>query len=157
MRKLLTTRPGAVLAAAAVAAVTLTACFRPDVSAAGRDRIVADHNDVREANGLGPLAVDGTATWAAQAVATRLRDRSGGRGCSLAHSDLAELASWYPGRSFAENVACSPGCGSAASVTPMFMNSPEHAAHVLDPQFTRIGVGTACNSNYLFAAVHLTT
>jgi uncharacterized protein YkwD len=155
MSRFVQTRGWKVAAAGVLAAATLSACFS-NPGQGSRDQIVADHNAARQSNGIGPLTVDGTASGYAQLEADRLRAQSGG-GCSLVHSSPGELASWYPGRTEAENIACTPGCNSAGSVTAMFMNSPEHRAHILDPSFTRIGVGTACNGSYLFTAVHLTT
>jgi uncharacterized protein YkwD len=156
MFRFLSTRGRKLAAIGVLAAATLSACF-PNPGQGSRDRIVADHNAARQSWGIGPVAVDGQASWRAQFVAERLRSRSGSGGCSLVHTSAGELASWYPGRTAAENVACTPGCGSASSVTPLFMSSPGHRTHILNPGFTRIGVGTACNGAYLFTAVHLTT
>jgi hypothetical protein len=142
-------------AAVAVVALTLSACFSdPPPQPSARDQIVYDHNTHRGFWGVHPLTPYVTGHWYSQATADRLRAQSGD-GCSLSHTPGGQLQAWYPGRYVAENVACVWGCHSTWAATQVFMDSPPHGAQILNSGYNLIGVGVACNGNYLFVAVHL--
>jgi len=101
----------------------------PDDEAA----FIAELNAARTNAGLAPLQVDDRLTRAARAWTAWMSDRS-----RLRHAD--DIVSGAPDdwTKAGENVGRG---GSVPAVWEAFMNSPTHAANVLDPAFTRIGVG----------------
>lgn len=142
----------AIIATALV--LVLSGCV-PVPGATGRDRVVQDHNSARIAGGLAPLVVDAEATAYAQHTVERLRAGSGSHGCVLQHTSAVELSMYYPGRLWGENIGCYPGCASAAGdATPAFLASTTHRDNLLSPDFSALGVGLACNDEYLIVAVH---
>ena len=107
-------------------------------------------NAERTANGFAPLPVDPTLTDTAQRYAGQMVttghfahvDASGGGPASRVVADNPSLASLWV--AYGENL----GWGTLATATPRvmvaaWMNSPEHRANVLDPEWDQIGVGIA--------------
>ena len=97
------------------------------------NRIVTLVNAQRTAHGLRPLIVSpcGTryaAPWTTHMAATN----------TLAHQSLSGLMR-CPARAAGENIAY--GNVTADQMMNMWMNSPGHRANILNPAFTRIGVG----------------
>ena len=97
------------------------------------NRIVVLVNARRAAAGLRPLIVSPCAThyaapWSTHMAATGV----------LVHQSLAPILR-CPARAAGENIAY--GTVSADQMMTMWMNSPGHRANILNPRFTRIGVG----------------
>lgn len=137
--------------------ITLAGCTR-DPGPASRDRIGWDHAMARMSNSMPAPAISAAAEANAQRAADRMRWASGNRGCVLQHTDGRELAADYPGIDWAENIGCYPGCADAADdATPSFLSSPTHRDNIMNPSYTYIGVGVACNDKYLFVAVQFTS
>jgi uncharacterized protein YkwD len=143
-----------VVALVVVLAAGLAGCKR-DPGSASRDRIVWDHNATRTALGLEAFAIDDRATWNAQLAANRLAADSGSTGCVLNHTSDDELRADYRAAGvWGENMGCFPGCRRAApGATQQFLDSDEHRANILNPEYRRFGVGASCNDQYLFVAV----
>lgn len=121
-------------------------------AAAVKSDMVARHNYVRAINGRGGLSSNATLANYAQFHADRLA--AGATSCSnLWHS--GEAYSWYGGYAWGENVACVAGCpADAGGPFNMWLNSPGHAANVLNPAFGLIGVGVACNGSVQMVVAH---
>jgi uncharacterized protein YkwD len=97
------------------------------------NRIVVLVNARRAAAGLRPLAASYCAggyarNWSTHMAATGL----------LVHQSLSGLLR-CPARTAGENIGA--GSVSADQMMTMWMNSPGHRANILNPGFTRIGVG----------------
>jgi uncharacterized protein YkwD len=102
-------------------------------------RIVVLVNARRAAAGLRPLAVSPCATrfaapWSLHMAATG----------TLVHQSLAPMLG-CPARAAGENIAY--GNVSPDQMMTMWMNSPGHRANILNPVFTRIGVGAVRTSS----------
>ena len=97
------------------------------------NRIVVLVNAQRTARGLRPLIVSPCATRYAAPWTTHMAATN-----TLAHQSLAPLMR-CPARMAGENIAY--GNVSADQMMAMWMNSPGHRANILNPGFTRIGVG----------------
>lgn len=139
------------LVGALAAFVLLAACDPPPPpppsSPAAAD-IVERHNYLRSLNRAGPLVADAGMQANAQLHADRLVAGAASCAAPLWHSP--ELGAWYPGTLSGENVACVPGCPTSGQQPfDLWMNSPPHAANVLRPEFTRIGVATQCNGSVM--------
>lgn len=138
---------------AVLATVFVTACVPapPPASPAALDNSVRQ-NDVRELNGIPGIWVDGSLQQNAQMHAERLA--AGAPNCSrLWHSD--EMAAWYGGHTWGENVGCVPGCpNDAGQIVNIWLASPGHAANVFNPAFGRIGVGVACSGSVQMVVAH---
>jgi uncharacterized protein YkwD len=96
-------------------------------------RIVTLVNAQRAAHGLRPLnwspcASRFAAPWSSHMAATS----------TLVHQSLSPILG-CPARTAGENIAY--GNVSADQMMSMWMNSPGHRANILNPAFTRIGVG----------------
>lgn len=64
---------------------------------------------------------------------------------TMVHQDLAPMFTRCSGlRTVGENIAA--GYRSAASVVRAWLNSPGHRANILNPDFTRIGLGLAAGA-----------
>jgi uncharacterized protein YkwD len=123
----------AIAAPSASAAAGAAAPTGSAASVAYVNRIVVLVNARRVAAGLRPLIVSPCATrfaapWSAHMAATN----------TLVHQSLAPMMR-CPARGAGENIAY--GNVSADQMMSMWMNSPGHRANILNPRFTRIGVG----------------
>src|SRR5207249_24666 len=105
---------------------------------------VAKINALRSSKGVGPLAVDGELTsvareWAAHMAAA---------GAISHRSNLAAgiTANWGK---LGENVGMGP---DADGLFQAFVNSPHHYENLVDPAFTRVGVGVAVVNGTIFTA-----
>ncbi|MDX6200026.1 MAG: hypothetical protein QOJ79_3177 [Actinomycetota bacterium] len=102
-------------------------------------RIVALVNAQRTAHGLRPLIVSPCATHFAAPWSTHMAATS-----SLVHQSLTPIMR-CPARTAGENIAY--GAVTADQMMNMWMNSPGHRANILNPGFTRIGVGAVRTSS----------
>ena len=122
----------AVLAPAAQAG-TATTMTRSERS------LVGAVNDVRRANGLRPLRVDGALLRVA-----RSHSRAMIRTNVFTHGDMGArlAASGAQGPSFGENLAWGVGSyASARNIVAGWLASPGHRANLLRPGWTRVGIG----------------
>lgn len=94
---------------------------------------VAHINEVRAANGLGPLEVDADMTDAARSWTAWMAENT-----TLAHAD--DIVSGAPSDwlKVGENVGRG---GSLDAVWQAFLASPSHAANILDPVYDYVGIG----------------
>jgi len=123
----------------AVLAIVAGSLFTPPAVAQGATRdfgaeagFLASLNAQRAAGGLGPLALNGSMTAAADGWARSMVD-----GSFLAHA--GDIVSGTPGgwTKVGENV----GRGqSVSSLTSAFMSSPSHRANIMDPSYTHVGI-----------------
>ena len=100
-------------------------------------------NSFRTANGLAPLAIDGalaasSQSWAQQMAATGVLAHDPGLGSAV--------SGWLK---LGENVGFGGGNGP---IWDAFLASPGHAANLLDPEFTHMGVGVVYNGSTQWTA-----
>ncbi|MEN3343147.1 MAG: hypothetical protein V7644_2551 [Actinomycetota bacterium] len=101
-------------------------------------------NAARTARGLRPLRLDSALTQAARAHSVDML----GHGY-FAHGDFSGRMTAYHvrGSRMGEDLAWGNGpYARAAAVVQEWLGSPEHRANLLDPRFTRLGVGVASGS-----------
>ena len=91
-------------------------------------------NKYRAAAGVGPLVASSALNTTASACATRMATNN-----SFTHSP-------YPGGTWAENIA--KGYGSAQAVVDAWFNSPGHKTNMLNPAYTRMGIGNVSSGNW---------
>ncbi|MGI9622661.1 MAG: CAP domain-containing protein [Acidimicrobiales bacterium] len=94
---------------------------------------VSNINDIRIANGLGPLMLDTNMREAARNWTYWMAENT-----TLAHADdivTGAPADWLK---VGENVGRG---GALADIWQAFLDSPSHAANVLDPAFDLVGIG----------------
>lgn len=111
------------------------------------------HNDKRAKYGVAPLLKSKSANYTAQLAANRVSGESGYAGCTLVHTDGAQLLAWYNARA-GENIACVPGCIDSGAAFKAFWQSLAHRENILDGGYHWIGVGVQCNGPMAFFAVH---
>ena len=131
---------GAVPQASATTAVA-TASAVPDPGSAEAD-FTARINSLRASNGLAPLAVDAELVAQARAWATNMA----GQGRIFHTSNLSNgiSANWVK---LGENV----GVGADVAVLfQAFVDSPTHYANLVDPKYTRVGVGVVVSGDRIF-------
>jgi uncharacterized protein YkwD len=124
----------AVLVAVSLAAAPAVVAPRP-AAAAGDD--VSDYlgriNATRAAAGVAPLQLDGQLSSLAQSWAQQLADWQ-----RLQHASDLSAGVTQPWKKLGENV----GRGAdTAQIYPAFVASSTHYANIVDPTFTRIGIG----------------
>lgn len=125
---------GAAQAPTAVAATPVEADF------------VASVNQERAARGLDPLTVDGVMTAAARDWAEEMAHHE-----HLHHAPDITTGAPSGWLKVGENI----GRGrSVDSLMDAFMASPAHAANLLDPAFTRVGVGVASDDDGRLYTTH---
>ena len=111
----------------------------------------AAHNQLRAASGIAALQLDGTLSAAA---AQRAQDMAS-RGYFAHTSPTGETAfsildAFAYGYALAgENIARNnyPQNQSVGVAMDGFMNSPGHRANILEPAFTRVGIGVATDAS----------
>ena len=131
-------RPAQVAAAVVVAVgligAPLVLDHRPAAAASGD---VGDYlgriNATRSAAGVAPLVLDSELSGLAQAWAQQLADWQ-----RLQHASDLSVGVTQPWKKLGENVGRG---GSTASIYPAFVASPTHYANIVDPTFTRVGIG----------------
>ena len=132
--------------AVAMVAATIVVLGLSPAGAASSDeaRLLALTNEVRAANGLSPLTINGQITGVAQRWATVLADRG-----VLSHN--ASLPSQVTGwKDLGENVGVG---GTADAVHAGFLASPTHRANIVDPAFTQVGFGIVRPDARIFVVV----
>lgn len=119
-----------------------------DWSAAPADAssFVDSVNAARSASGLAPLKVDTTMASAAEGWAIWMAEND-----SLQHAGDIVVGAPADWTKVGENVGRG---GSVNSVWNAFMASPNHAANVLDPAYTRIGVGVVWTNDGMLYTTH---
>ena len=115
--------PGLVLGLSLV----LILIFQTAVLAADEGTLIDRVNQERQANGLAPLSYSPDLSSGASLQAQE------NAGCQCASHGGQHYAS-------AENVAVSP---SASDAFQQWLGSPQHHANILNPNYTRLGVGYA--------------
>ena len=131
---------GAALLVAAPAANAATANYSAD------DAFVAALNEIRADHGLGQLWADPTMAAASRDWAHTMADED-----TLKHASDITVGAPSDWRKVGENVGYGP---SVASLVTAFMNSPGHRGNILDPAFTRIGVGTVVDGDGTLWTTH---
>ena len=130
----------------AMVAATVVVLGLSPAGAASSDeaRLLALTNEVRAANGLSPLTVNGQVNGVAQRWATVLAERG-----VLSHN--ASLPSQVTGwKDLGENVGVG---GTADAVHAGFLASPTHRANIVDPAFTQVGFGVVRPDARIFVVV----
>lgn len=113
---------------------------------AAEDAFVAHLNAARTEAGLEPLRRDEGLVAAARGWARWMGERR-----DLRHADDIVTGAPADWTKAGENVGRG---GTVDAVWEAFMDSPSHAANVLDPAFTRIGVGVVQTSDGIFYTAH---
>lgn len=120
--------------AAALALLAGVVLWSTPSGAAGTGEWLSMVNDLRTSRGLAPLQLDAELSSLAQ----RWSEKMAADGAISHDPNLASgvSANWSK---LGENV----GTGSdRQAIMQAFINSPPHLANLLDPQFTRIGIGS---------------
>ena len=111
----------------------------------------AQHNQQRGANGLASLQLDGTLVAIARERAQDMATNNYFSHTTLTGGNVFGIMDAY-GYVYAlagENIARNnyPQSQSVQVAMDGFMNSPGHRANILEPQFTRVGIGAAVAAN----------
>ncbi len=130
----------ALLAAAGPAAAPAQATA--DNPAADENAFVAALNATRAGGGLPPLQVDGELRALARDWAQHQADAG-----TISHANPISAGVTADWRKLGENVGMG---GSVPSIMNAFIKSPGHYANIMDPEFTRVGVGVVWVGNTLF-------
>lgn len=133
-----------VLAAPALARTAHPAAAAVPSPAAAEADFVARINGLRASRGLGPLSVDPELTAAARSWASVMA----GEGRIFHASDLSAgvTTRWAK---LGENVGVG---GDVASLFQAFVDSPSHLANLVDPAYSRVGVGVVVSGNRIYTA-----
>jgi hypothetical protein len=118
---------------------SLFAFARPAAAASSDEGFFVNKiNEIRASRGLGTLAVDGQLTAVARSWSQQMASDG-----TLAHNPNlgGQVSGW---RTLGENVGTGP---DDASIENAFENSPHHFENMVDPSFTRIGVGVVQDSS----------
>lgn len=126
------------------------------VNSAIENDIIVRVNLERTSRGLTPLVIDDALNFAAASHSTDMAQRSNVIGANAAHqhtllgtllpTPLSRIDyAGFEWQSWGENIAY--GYTSAATVMQAWMNSSGHRANILNPNFTRIGVGVRANAS----------
>ena len=145
----LTAAAVAVLAFSLVAAAPADAGRAPatvgmqDPTAAAND-FVARINELRASRGLGTLSVDGELTAQANQWAATMANA--GRIFHASDLSVGITANWSK---LGENVGVG---GDTSSLFQAFVNSPTHYANLVDPAYSRVGVGVVHAGGRMYTA-----
>ncbi|MFL6241089.1 MAG: CAP domain-containing protein [Actinomycetes bacterium] len=129
----------AVAAATVTIGSSLALATATQASAGGADyQFLADVNSARSQHGLRPLTMAGDL----HSLATSWSHHMAGQG-GISHNPnlMRDGGNW---QEIGENVGVGP---NESALENAFMNSPEHRANILNPNYTEIGVGTATGSD----------
>ncbi len=116
------------------------------LSPADEATYVSNINGIRAANGLGPLVVDSNMTGAARNWTIWMVENE-----TLAHADDIVTGAPSDWLKVGENVGRG---GSLDAVWQAVLNSPSHAANVLDPTYDLVGIGVAWNADGRLYTTH---
>lgn len=114
----------------------------PENPAGDENAFVASLNATRAKGGLAPLAVDGelrslARDWAAQMAAAG----------HISHANPISAGVTADWLKLGENVGTG---GNVTVIMNAFIASPGHYANIMDPEFTRVGVGVVWVGNALY-------
>src|SRR5919198_5340089 len=135
------TQVAALCAAVFVALAVVSKGSAAQFSRASEGRILGAMNQVRAANGLGPLRFDGKLHAAARAHSADMMRRG-----YFGHGAFNRRMTGFHvhASTVGENLAWGTGPYSAAkAIIQEWLASPEHRANLLRAGFTRVGVGSA--------------
>jgi uncharacterized protein YkwD len=147
----------------ALVAVLLAPAFSPLPASAGPENPAGDEaafvsmiNSARAKKGIAPLEVDGQLTalargWAAEMAGGACGQReSDGRNaiCHAGSLSAGVSADWVK---LGENVGMG---GDVQAVMQGFLNSSGHYKNLMDPAFTRVGVGVVWSENGAIYTTH---
>jgi uncharacterized protein YkwD len=124
-------------------------------SSAAEAALVAAINNFRSAHGLSILATHPELVRKAQSWALHMANGGCGRGGNglpnICHSVLSDgiTVQWT---ALAENVGMISPSTNVMGMHNAFVNSPAHAANMLNGTMTYVGVGIATVGNYMYAA-----
>ena len=147
----------------ALVAVLLSPALSPLPAAAGPDNPGSDEaafismiNSARAKQGIAPLQVDGELTGLARAWASEMAGGTCGQRPSDGRNGICHAGSLSAGVSadwvkLGENVGMG---GDAQAVMQGFLNSSGHYKNLMDPAFTRIGVGVVWSENGALYTTH---
>jgi len=147
----------------ALVAVLLSPALSPLPASAGPDNPGADEaafvsmiNSARAKQGVAPLQVDGELTGLARAWASEMAGGTCGPRPSDGRNGICHAGSLSAGVSadwikLGENVGMG---GDAQAVMQGFLNSSGHYKNLMDPAFTRIGVGVVWSENGALYTTH---
>jgi hypothetical protein len=141
-------RPYAWLLVLVVAALALTGLAASPVSASPEDpaadesAFVAALNATRSKGGLPPLAVDVELRSLARDWAQHQADAG-----TISHANPISAGVTADWLKLGENVGMG---GTVTAIMNAFIKSPGHYANIMDPEFTRVGVGVVWSGNTLF-------
>ena len=113
----------------------------PDPAAAEAD-FVARINQLRTSKGLGPLSVDVELTTLARQWASTMAGQ--GRIFHASQLSAGVTADW---QKLGENVGVG---GEVGPLFQAFVDSPSHYANLVDPLYTRVGVGVVVAGDRIF-------
>ena len=133
------------VAVAMLAAASVVLGLSPAGAASSDEaRLLALTNQVRAANGLSPLTINGQITGVAQRWAGVLAERG-----VLSHNSSlpSQVTGW---KDLGENVGVG---GTADAVHAGFLASPTHRANIVDPAFTQVGFGVVRPDARIFVVV----
>ena len=134
---------------AAVVSLSLMAGAASADAASSEGDFVARLNDLRSAQGLGTLSVDPALTDMARAWSSRMAAAD-----AISHNpNLASEAppSWMK---LGENVGVGPTVGSLHDA---FVASPHHYTNMIDPAFTKVGIGVVEVGDTMYVTVDFMT
>jgi hypothetical protein len=141
------------LATLVVALLGLVVPFAPSARAAAAGTpasmeadFVSRINGLRASKGLGSLSVDGELTSIARNWSSRMAQAGG-----ISHNPNFSnqvTANWVK---LGENVGTGP---DVPSLFQAFVNSPHHYENLVDPAFTRVGVGVVIGPNGALYTAH---
>lgn len=132
-----------IAAAPANAGRASTAVAMQDPAAAAND-FVARINELRASRGLGALSVDGELTAQANQWAATMANA--GRIFHASDLSVGITANWSK---LGENVGVG---GDTSSLFQAFVNSPTHYANLVDPAYSRVGVGVVHAGGRMYTA-----
>jgi uncharacterized protein YkwD len=134
--------------AAAPAAVAASTTVTPTASGINTQEanVAKWINVVRAQHGLAPLADWSCPNYYAEHLAARLESSS-----TLAHQSLAHIADACAASYVGENIARGPM--SSNQTVDAWMASAPHRANILDPHYTRIGVGIRWTPQFSYTTV----
>jgi uncharacterized protein YkwD len=156
-------RRSAFLMVVALIALMLSPSLAPRPASAGPEnpggdeaRFVSLINAARAKQGLAPLQVDGQLTSAARSWASQMAGGTCGQRevdgrnaiCHAGSLSAGVSADWLK---LGENVGMG---GDVDAVMQGFLNSPPHYENLMDPDYTRIGVGVVWSENGALYTTH---